>query len=542
MRKYLAKHMKIIFIGIIFSILSVLLNIFAQKLKGRVLDIALLGNLSILYKNLFYLFLAMIFNVLFTFSTAFVRVKIMQSSMKDLRYAFFKSILKRPLANFKSISEGDIIAKYTRQLGTIEQEFLAMGLLFVEYLITIIAITFSLIMISPALTIISLLALFTPMLTTKAFEQKLSETQKAYLLENQMHISKVTGLIRGIEAIKNYGIEQPIMKSYNKSNRKLKSSDDSKFITYSQSIGASFMASLGSQAIITIYAAYNVLNGQLSSGDFITVIALIGAIKVPIYWIARLYQAVISTKPARESIMEFISQPYELNLDKSPYNEKNYDIEYKNISFSYGDNQILKDLNLKFLENKNYLLTGESGCGKSTTTDILLGFLQKDSGFLKIGNQEIDKISNLSELITVSRQEATVFSGTVRENLTLFDEQYSDDELIKILNSVGLEKFANKKGLATQIEEFGVNLSGGEKKRIAIARAILRKSKILILDEPLANIDSDNIARIEDLILSIEDRTVIVISHHFNEKKLYKFDKIFQIKGGKAHVATLETV
>lgn len=138
-------------------------------------------------------------------------------------------------------------------------------------------------------------------------------------------------------------------------------------------------------------------------------------------------------------------------------------------------------------------------------------------------------MKNLYQLITVMRQEPFLFEDTLRNNLTMF-QPLSDQSLIEMLQSVGLHQFASVDKLDAMINPGGDNLSGGEKKRIGLARSLLRDSPILILDEPLANLDDENVSNIENLILSITDRTVIVISHQFSIEKHSSFADVITLR------------
>ena len=132
--------------------------------------------------------------------------------------------------------------------------------------------------------------------------------------------------------------------------------------------------------------------------------------------------------------------------------------------------------------------------------------------------------------MTVVRQEAVLFRDTMRNNLTMFSD-IPDGKLIEVLNDLGLSKFANTEALDELITENGANLSGGEKKRICLARALLRDTDVLILDEPLANLDDATAKKIEDLLLSIKGKLMLVVSHQFTEEKLSNFDSVLTMKG-----------
>ena len=125
-----------------------------------------------------------------------------------------------------------------------------------------------------------------------------------------------------------------------------------------------------------------------------------------------------------------------------------------------------------------------------------------------------------------------MFHDTLRSNLTMYRD-IPDKRLLDMLNKLGLEKFSSKASLDAVISENGANLSGGEKKRICLARALLRDTEVLILDEPLANLDDKTAGKIEDLLLSITGKTMIVVSHQFTESKIGAFDQVLCFSGGK---------
>ena len=118
-----------------------------------------------------------------------------------------------------------------------------------------------------------------------------------------------------------------------------------------------------------------------------------------------------------------------------------------------------------------------------------------------------------------------MFHDTLRNNLTMYQDVL-DSKLFEVLKSVGLDRYANNQALDGIITENGANFSGGEKKRICLARALLRETDVLILDEPLANLDDATAERVEDLLLSIKDKTVLVVSHQFSLDKLSAFDEV----------------
>lgn len=157
--------------------------------------------------------------------------------------------------------------------------------------------------------------------------------------------------------------------------------------------------------------------------------------------------------------------------------------------------------------------------------NLLLRYYNVQSGSIEIDDIPIEQVGNTYGLMTVVRQEANLFHDTLRNNLTMYQD-ISDEKLILTMNLLGLTKYANIEALDSTIMENGGNLSGGEKKRICLARALLRDKDILILDEPLANLDDGTAQRIEDLLLSIQGKTMLIVSHQFSKNKLNQFEKV----------------
>ena len=201
-------------------------------------------------------------------------------------------------------------------------------------------------------------------------------------------------------------------------------------------------------------------------------------------------------------------------------------IHFDDVSFGYNEQTpILSKFSFTIKKGNRYLIQGPSGCGKTTTVNLLLRYFDANNGMISVDGKNITAFSSTYDCITVVRQEANLFHDTLRNNLTMYCD-IEDEKLLQMLSNVGLEKMANKNSLDSIVEEGGVNFSGGEKKRISLARALLRNTDVLILDEPLANLDTTTAERIEDLLLSIENKTILIVSHQFSMEKLSAFDEV----------------
>lgn len=217
-------------------------------------------------------------------------------------------------------------------------------------------------------------------------------------------------------------------------------------------------------------------------------------------------------------------------------NFKNYNIEFDNVSFSYNDKAVIENLSFSLQEGKSYALVGLSGSGKSTVAKLISGFYNVNEGSIKIGGIPISEYSDeaLIKAISFVFQDSKLFKKSIYENVALANKDATKDDVMRALRLAGcdliLDKFPERE--KTIIGSKGVYLSGGEKQRIAIARAILKDSKIIIMDEASASIDPDNEFELQKAFKNLmKDKTVIMIAHRLSTIK--DVDEILVMDNGK---------
>lgn len=212
-----------------------------------------------------------------------------------------------------------------------------------------------------------------------------------------------------------------------------------------------------------------------------------------------------------------------------------YDVEFENVSFSYDDTKVLKNISFTAKQGEVTALAGISGCGKTTILRLISRLYDYDEGKILVGDKDIKGIStdSLFKVVSIVFQDVTLFNTSILENIRLGKETATDEEVkraAKLANCIDfIEKLPN--GFDTKIGENGAELSGGERQRLSIARAFLKDAPILILDEISASLDVDNEKKIqESLNKLIKDKTVIIISHRL--KSIENVDKIIVINDG----------
>lgn len=214
----------------------------------------------------------------------------------------------------------------------------------------------------------------------------------------------------------------------------------------------------------------------------------------------------------------------------------NYDIEFQDVSFSYNEDLVLDKLSFKLKESRSYAFIGDSGGGKSTIAKLLSGFYNINSGVIKIGGKNILSYSKeaISKNIAFVFQDTKLFKKSIFDNVQIGNPKASREEVLKALSLAGCDSFINRLpfGNSTLIGSKGIFLSGGEKARIAIARAILKDAKIIIMDEASAAIDPDNEYEMQKAFKNLmKDKTVIMIAHRLSS--IRAVDEILVVEKGK---------
>ena len=272
--------------------------------------------------------------------------------------------------------------------------------------------------------------------------------------------------------------------------------------------------------IVMILGSIFLYYGEITTPNFILAIILSSAFTASISKTATLQHFSIVFREALNAIGKVLTVP--LPNKKTEQDLEFGNIEFKDVNFAYGkDGFELKNINLTFKKNSLNAFVGASGCGKSTVSNLLMGFWDADKGQILINGKDIKEYSqeNISMLIGSVGQEVILFDLSIFENISIGKLNATKEEVIEAAKKARCHDFisALPNGYETRVGEMGVKLSGGEKQRISIARMILKNAPILILDEAMAAVDSENEKLISEAIDDLsKDKTVITIAHHLN--------------------------
>ena len=292
-------------------------------------------------------------------------------------------------------------------------------------------------------------------------------------------------------------------------------------------------------AALIFYAGKLIISDQLEINNFFSFLAAMMLAYQPVRSLATLNMSIQQGLSAANRILPVIDLKSKIieNDNDKVLEIKKGNIEFKDINFKYerGEHSVLNSVNLLIEGGKMTSLVGHSGAGKSTILNLIPRLYQKTSGDILIDGQSIysSTVKSLRKNISLVSQDTTLFDDTIRNNIAYANLDASEKDIEEAAKLSFAEDFIKKlpKNM-TLIGENGVKLSGGEKQRLSIARAILKKSKIILLDEATSSLDADTESKIQEAInLLTKNRTTLVIAHRLST--ILNSDKIYVIDGGK---------
>jgi len=292
-------------------------------------------------------------------------------------------------------------------------------------------------------------------------------------------------------------------------------------------------------AILIFYSGKLALEGEIEIGNFFSFLAAMMLAYQPVRSLSTLNMVLNQGLSAAVRILPIIDNENKINDHKNSKDVKitNGEIKFQNLDFRYNSKEayVLKEVNLNIAGGKMTSLVGHSGSGKSTILNLIPRFYDAQSGDILIDNQSIYKvkIKSLRDNISLVSQDTTLFDDTIKNNIKYAKHNVSDEDIIAAAkfsySHEFIEKLPNK--YETIIGENGVRLSGGEKQRLSIARAMIKKSPIILLDEATSSLDAETESKIQDALkILTKDRTTIVIAHRLST--ILNSDQIYIIDSG----------
>ena len=460
--------------------------------------------------------------------------RFLQRAMQQYRDYTFSRLTQKSLRSFSKEGTALYVSALTNDCTSIENNYLAATFTLIELLFCFLGALIMMLYYSPMMLVLAVALSFLPVAVSMTAGNRLTEQEKEISKKNERFVSIVNELLSGFPVIKSFRAETQASRLFSQRNEQAEEAKKNKRRTEQLISLLANDAGIIAQMGIFLAGAWLAISGKgVTAGVVIVFVQLMNYILNPISQVPLLW----SNRKAAIALMEKLSDALSENVreeGREKLNGFSEKIEVKDLTYGYEpESHVLKDLDVQFDAGKSYAIVGGSGSGKSTLLNLLMGSSSNYQGEICIDGVSIKNIESesLYQLMTSVQQNVFVFNDTIRNNVTMFHE-FSDKEVTLALERSGLSELIEKRGEDFVCGENGANLSGGERQRISIARALLRKSPILLVDEATAALDAATARAVSFSILNLVGMTRIVVTHCLEEAILRRYDKILVMKNG----------
>ncbi len=458
--------------------------------------------------------------------------------MADLKRKYFNHIVSLSHGFHTTHKTGSLISKLTRSGGAIERMTDVLVFNVAPLVFNLIIVVGSLVYFSakPAIVVLVTCAVF---IFYSVFIQKI---QKEYSVRandaEDREKAGISDIFTNIDSVKYFGKESLIKNNFRKVSEFTKQATIKNWDFFKwQDAGQSLILAVG-MFFLVYFPLMDFLEGKVTIGTLVFIYTIYGNIFWPLFSFVHGIRNYYRAMADFNGLFEYGKIENEV---KNAPNVKNLKIkegviEFNDVNFSYHKRKVIKNFSLKIPKNKKVALVGHSGCGKTTLIKLLYRLYDVDSGEIKIDGKDIRSVKkeSLRSEMSIVPQECVLFDDTIYKNVAFSNPSATREEVLKAIKFAQLDKIIKNfpNGLNTIVGERGVKLSGGEKQRVSIARAILANKKILVLDEATSALDSQTEHEIQqDLEKLMQGRTSIIIAHRLST--IMKADKIVVMDKGR---------
>ena len=500
------------------------------------------GSIKALGVIIVFVVISVILKNLFAYLALYVLNPIRNSIINDMRKDMFNKIFRLPIGYFNEQRKGDLMSRLTNDLSVVEYSTISFLEVLFREPITIMILIGSMIKLSPELSLF--LLIFLPIMAFVIGRVGRSLKKMSTRVQDKLGyiLSIIDETIGGIRVLKAFNAEKFQTRKFAEENRKLFHIKNR--ANRRRDLGSPVSETLGVMAVCCVlwYGGRLVLGHQnsygLKAGDFLTFIAIFTQIITPLKMISQASYNIRNGAASIDRIQHLLKEQETIQDVADPKILSSFTgcIEFKEVSFLYGDAVILDKIDLKIEKGKTVALVGSSGAGKSTLADLVPRFHDVSQGELLIDGINIKEYSleSLRSQMSIVTQEPILFNDSIADNIKLGKHEASDEEVLHAARVANAHNFImlKEQGYETNIGDRGNKLSGGERQRLTIARAVLKNPPILILDEATSSLDTESERLVQDAINNMmQNRTSIVIAHRLST--IRHADEIIVLQKGK---------
>lgn len=461
------------------------------------------------------------------------RPKYLYKAVSHYKQELFDKMIEKNIASFQNENTSLYLSMYANDIKVIEEGYYDSFLKLLDLLVSFIGALALMLFYSPLLTLLSIVLSLLPVAVSLPAANKLAETEKEVSNGNSSFVSMMKDILSGFPVIKSFRAENEMKHIFSSENKRIETLKyKRRYVEESIDMWGT-AAGMSVQLGVFIIGAWMAIAGYgVTPGVVLVFLQLMNFVISPIEQVPN----ILAKRKAALALVDKMLENIHENQEKIRENQigrLTEGISLKNVDVRIGEQQILQDINYDFKQGKKYAIIGSSGSGKSTLVNTILGGCTPSRGEVLFDGTDSRTIQqdSLFDAISLVQQHVFVFDDTIRNNITLF-KSFNEELIRDAAERAGLDSLIKRQGMDYICGENGNRLSGGEKQRIAIARALLRGSQVLMLDEATAALDNETSFNIVNSILEMDDMTEIIITHRLEEKLLHQYDELLVMHEG----------
>lgn len=533
-RQFYHKNIGLFLLGMLEMLLTVVMQLVVSWMLQQILDL-MGGNSSLTPVQLAAVTAALIVGILLTgLLSYYAKPKFITRGISQYKTYIFEAITRKNISAFSGENSSVYISALTNDIQAIEQGYLhSIFTLFTQVLLFVGAIALML-WYSPLLTLVAILLSLLPIIASILTGNKMAMAEARVSTRNETYTATLKDCLSGFSVIKSFRAEGQMLRIFRDNVKELAAAQrgkhKAKILIETLGLLAAIIVQLG----VFLFSAYLVLTGHnITAGTTIMFVQLMNYILNPISVIP----TCLAERKAAKALVEKIAVSLSSNIreeESTEHHALENGIEIKDISFGYEPGkQVLNNISCTFEAGKKYAIVGASGSGKSTLLNLLMASHSDYDGNILYDSTELRQIgsNSLYEMESIIQQNVFVFNATIRDNITMFRD-FPEEDITAAIELSGLSTLVAEKGADYLCGENGSGLSGGEKQRISIARSLLKKSQVLLVDEATAALDAETAHQVSNAILGLDGITAIVVTHSLDASLLRQYDGILTLKNG----------
>ncbi|ATA76117.1 ABC transporter ATP-binding protein [Capnocytophaga canimorsus] len=476
-----------------------------------------------------------LFNYLAIFFVTFLR----NGVLRDLRNKLYKKVTELPISYFSEQRKGDIISRISGDVNEVQSSFLSVLELIFREPLTIIFSIMAMLAISAKLTLFVFIFIPISGLIISKIGKSLKKQSTKVQEEQGRFLSLIEETVGGLRIIKAFNAEKIFNKRFQESTQRFHHFANS--LMNRQNLASPVSEFLGILVIAILLwfgGSMVLIEKTLDGSEFIAFMGLAYNILTPAKAISRASYDLRRGNAAAERVMEILDYQSQIQEKPNAIDKPNFEhsMVLKNITFAYGEQNVLENFSLEIPKGKTVALVGQSGSGKSTIANLITRFYDVNQGQILLDGIDIKdlKIASLRRFMGIVAQDSILFNDTISNNLRIGKPDATQEEIIAAAKVANAYEFIQDlpQGFETNIGDAGNKLSGGQKQRLSIARAVLKNPPIMILDEATSALDTESERLVQNALENMmKNRTSIVIAHRLST--IQNADLIVVMQKGK---------